>query len=121
MKLDFDFKDLNEWENFYKFFKAVFELSIVSKVVVKETYKGYHVYSDYVSSPEKEMALRYYFGDDQIRIMYDEERLRLSPHLNDVLYVHKMTGKVTGSKNGIKIIKNERYDEVELNNATNTV
>ena len=29
MRIDFDFKDLSRWENFYRFFKAVYELKMV--------------------------------------------------------------------------------------------
>jgi len=115
MKLDFDFKDLDKWENFYKLYKAIHELKLVGKVEIKETYKGYHVYASYVTDPDKELNLRYYFGDDPIRIAYDEERLRQAPHLFDVLYRHKITGKVVATRKGLLILTDEKYDEVQVN------
>ena len=115
MKLDFDFKDLDKWENFYRLYKAIYELKLVGEVEIKETYKGYHVYSSYETDPDKELNLRYYFGDDSIRIAYDEERLRQAPHLFDVLYKHKTTGKIVVWSRRILIITGEKYDELQVN------
>lgn len=115
MKIDFDFKDLDEWENFYRLFKAVTELSMVGEVTVKETRKGYHVYSTFETTPENEIKLREYFGDDSIRIMYDEERAKQSPHLYNVLYKTKVTGVVQVRKGKVEIVVTSKYSEDDVN------
>jgi len=113
--LDFDFKDLDVWENFYRFFKAYFELSQFGKTTVKETHKGYHIYCDADISPEAAITLRYYYGDDPIRIMYDEERIKYEPTLVDTLYEEKMAIKVTRTKDKIRFEILEHYKEEEVN------
>jgi len=114
MRIDFDFQDLNKWDNFYRFFKAVFELKMIGKVRVTRTFKGYHIYSSYSTDPEKELTLREYFGDDSIRIMYDEERAKKIPHLFDVLYEYKVAGSIKLMKGKTVLIKNEEYEEEEV-------
>jgi len=113
LQIDFDFKDLSKWENFYKFFKVITELSYMfgkEKVIVKETFKGFHIYCQVDIPPETSLTLRYYFGDDLIRIMYDEERLKYAPDLVDTLYEEKMVISIT--KNGLKIL--EHYKEKDV-------
>jgi len=113
--IDFDFKDLDKWENFYRFYKAFFELSRICNVIVKETYKGYHIYCDADIPPEAALTLRYYFGDDPVRIMYDEERLKYAPDLVDTLYEEKMAFKVTKVKDRIRFEIIEHYKEQDVN------
>ncbi|CAH69437.1 hypothetical protein [Deltalipothrixvirus pozzuoliense] len=109
-QLDFDFKDLSRWDNFYRVYKAIHELSMICKPVVKETHKGYHIYCDIELSPEKIMNLRYYFGDDIWRIMYDEQRMIFAPHLFDVLYQEKEVFTIT--PHGIHV--DENYHEYDV-------
>ena len=115
MRIDFDFRDLSKWENFYRFFKAVNELRLVGAVRVTKTFKGYHIYSSYSTDPEKELTLREYFGDDTIRIMYDEERAKKIPHLFDVLYNYKVAGTFKVIKGRTVLVKVEEYEEEEIN------
>lgn len=112
IKLDFDFKDLSVWENFYRVFKAVFELMRIGRVKIKETYKGFHIYCelDRELTLEQIMNLRYYYGDDEWRIKYDEQRIKYAPHLFDVLYEEKEVIRIT--PRGITTI--EYYKEREI-------
>jgi len=114
VRIDFDFQDLERWENFYRFFKAVNELRLVGAVRVTKTFKGYHIYSSYSTDPKKELTLREYFGDDTIRIMYDEERAKKIPHLFDVLYNYKVAGSVKVIKGRTVLVKAEEYEEEEV-------
>jgi len=114
MRIDFDFKDLSKWENFYRFFKAINELRLVGAVRVTKTFKGYHIYSTYITDPEKELTLREYFGDDSIRIMYDEERAKKVPHLFDVLYNYKVAGSIRRIGRHTVFVKTEEYEEEEV-------
>ena len=114
MRIDFDFQDLSKWENFYRFFKAIFELRMAGDVRVTKTFKGYHIYSSHSADPEKELTLREYFGDDSIRIMYDEERMRKVPHLFDVLYNYKVAGTFKVVKGKTILVKVEEYEEEEV-------
>ena len=83
-------------------------------VRVAKTFKGYHIYSSYSTDPEKELTLREYFGDDTIRIMYDEERMKKVPHLFDVLYNYKVAGTVKVIKGRTILVKVEEYEEEEV-------
>jgi len=114
MRIDFDFLDLSKWENFYRFFKAVFELKMVGTVRITKTFKGYHIHSSYDTDPYKELTLREYFGDDSIRIMYDEERAKKIPHLFDTLYNYKVAGTFKVIKGRTVLIKTEEYEEEEV-------
>ena len=114
MRIDFDFQDLERWDNFYRFFKAVYELRLVGAVRITKTFKGYHIYSSFSSDPEKELTLREYFGDDTIRIMYDEERMRKVPHLFDVLYNYKVAGSIRRIGGKTVLVKTEEYIEEEV-------
>jgi len=114
MRIDFDFQDLSRWDNFYRFFKAVYELRLVGAVRVTKTFKGYHIYSSFDTDPEKELTLREYFGDDSIRIMYDEERAKKIPHLFDVLYNYKVAGTFKVVKGRTVLVKTEEYEEEEV-------
>ncbi len=114
MRIDFDFQDLRRWDNFYRFFKAVYELKMVGDVRVTKTFKGYHIYSSYMTDPEKELTLREYFGDDSIRIMYDEERARKIPRLFDVLYNYKVAGTFKVVNGRTVLVKTEEYEEEEI-------
>jgi len=114
LQIDFDFKDLSKWENFYKFYKTITELSYLfgrEKVTIRETFKGYHIYCQVDVPPETALTLRYYFGDDSIRIMYDEERIKYNVELFDTLYEEKMVIEVT--KNGLKILEHYKEKDVE--------
>jgi len=114
MRIDFDFQDLSKWDNFYRFFKAVYELKMIGDVRVTKTFKGFHIYSSYNTEPEKELTLREYFGDDQIRVMYDEERAKKIPHLFDVLYNYKVAGTFKVIKGRTVLVKTEEYEEEEV-------
>ncbi|AZI75879.1 hypothetical protein SBFV3_gp44 [Sulfolobales Beppu filamentous virus 3] len=121
LKLDFDFSTLSDWDNFYRFTKAVLELSSYAgvKVTVKETAKGYHIYADLDIDPKKAIPLRYYYFDDDYRIAYDEERVDQVPYLTDVLYQEKLvvTLSITAKRNSIRRRKSikEHYIEREVN------
>ena len=111
VKLDFDSKDLDTWEDFYRFVKAVFELSgyAGANVRVTETAKGYHIYADV--NVTNTIPLRYYYGDDDFRIQYDEQRQWQCPYVADVLYIEKEV--ITFDSKGRKHIV-EHYTEREV-------
>jgi len=85
------------------------------KVIVRETFKGYHIYCDIDIPPETAITLRYYFGDDPIRIEYDEHKIKYKPDLVDTLYKEKMVIKITRIKDKIRFQILEHYKEQDVN------